>query len=197
MEYSVLSFQERNLSSVSLKDATGGSPTAATGRSIHTYTRPTNPTTAACVAATRVTRIHPLSENTWRFTVNLPANLKKVETNATDTTQVSRITRTLLHPNPPRRPPLTGHRRQRIPNLPSNPPKSAVTAAAAPLPTTQRTTRYTSQWRHPRTVCTPHIRHFRRHTAWRRRHTRRIWASGTCVRARRACPHRPPQNIPR
>jgi hypothetical protein len=52
-----LLLQARSRSSVSLRAATGGSRTAQTGRSIHTFTRRTSPTTVGCLAATRATHI--------------------------------------------------------------------------------------------------------------------------------------------
>lgn len=61
--------QVRNRSSASSKDATDVSQTAATGRSIHTYTRLTNRTTVVSAAATRATLIPRHYGNTWSLTV--------------------------------------------------------------------------------------------------------------------------------
>lgn len=55
--------QARSRSSVSSRAATGGSRTAQTGRSIHTFTRRTSHTTVGCRVAIRATHIPARCEN--------------------------------------------------------------------------------------------------------------------------------------
>lgn len=64
--------QARSRSSVSSRAATGGSRTAQTGRSIHTFTRRTSHTTVGCQGAIRATHIRARFENIWKCTVVEP-----------------------------------------------------------------------------------------------------------------------------
>ena len=90
--------QARSRSSVSSRAATGGSRTAQTGRSIHTFTRRTSHTTVGCRVAIRATHIQVRCENIWKCTVVVPVLPARVLPLATTVTGVT-PTALQLHPS--------------------------------------------------------------------------------------------------
>ena len=90
--------QARSRSSASSRAATGGSRTARTGRSIHTFTRRTSHTTVGCRVAIRATHIRVRCENIWKCTVVGPVQLARALPLATTVMAVT-PTALQLHPS--------------------------------------------------------------------------------------------------